>query len=115
MDLSKYELIPTEFATAKKIGLAAQTLNAYVRRGMAEVQKGSPNKYRRIENVSIKIYDFLEKNKNKFNQYFTLYKENEPLGMMCSLVGGEVADCYGNKYNLVGVTTIEIKGKKYVL
>ena len=115
MDLKKYEQIPTEFATAKEIGLSAQTLAAYVRRGMAEVQAGSPNKYRRIENSSIKVYNFLEKNKNKFDQYFTLYKSTENLGMLCSLSSGEVVDCWGKKYNLQDVNAIGIKGVTYPL
>ena len=113
MDLKKYEQIPTEFATAKEIGLSAQTLAAVVRRGMAEVQSGSPNKYRKIENSSIKVYNFLDKNKNKFDQYFTIYKEGEPLGMLCSLIGGEVADCWGKKYDLKGACAIGIKGSIY--
>ena len=115
MDLNKYNQIPTEFSTAASIGLPAQTLTAYARRGMVEVLKGKPNKYRRIDNSGARVYEFLEKNKHKYNQYFTLHKADEQLGMMCSLVNGEVVDCWGNKYDLTGVVTIEIKGVIYKL
>lgn len=115
MDIKKYEQIPNEFATAKEIGLSAQTLSAFVRRGMAEVQQGSPNKYRKIENTSIKVYNFLEKNKNKINHYFGLYKTNEPLGMLCSIVSGEVVDCWGKKYDLQNVYKIRIGAEYYEL
>lgn len=115
MDLTKYEQIPTEYRTAKVIGLSAATLNAYARRGMVEVLKGKPNQYRRIECSGAKVYKFLKDNRTKFNQYFTLHKTNERLGMMCSLVDGEVVDCWGNKYDLTGVVTIEIKGVIYKL
>lgn len=115
MDIKKYEQIPTEFATAKEIGLSAQTLAAYVRRGMAECLSGSPNKYRRIENNAIKVYNFLDKNKNKFDQYFTIYKSNEKIGMLCSLSGGEVVDCWGDKYDLKTAIAVGIKGTVYPL
>ena len=115
MDIKKYKQIPTEFATAKEIGLSAQTLAAYVRRGMAEVLQGSPNRYRRVENDAIKVYNFLDDNKNKIDQYFTIYKVNEKLGMLCSVSGGEVVDCWGNKYNLTGASAIGIKGTTYMI
>ena len=115
MDIKKYELIPTEFATAKEIGLAPQTLSAFAKRGMVEVKAGAPNKYRRIDNSAIKVYNFLEKNKNKINHYFGLCKTNEPLGMMCSIVSGEVVDCWGKKYDLQNVYKIRIGTEYYEL
>lgn len=113
MDLQQYNTIPTTFATAKDIGLAPQTLAAYARRGMVEATNTSPKQYRRIDNSAVKVYEFLAANRNKYNQYFTLYKLGEPLGMMCSIVGGEVVDCWGKKYDLTGVITVEIKGTIY--
>lgn len=113
MDLTKYEQIPIDFATAKQIGLSAQTLAAFVRRGMAEVLPGSPNKYRKIENNSIKVYLFLEKNKNKIDKYFALYNTNENIGMLCSLSNNEVVDCWGKKYDLQKVYSIRINNEIY--
>jgi hypothetical protein len=113
MDLQQYNAIPTTFATAKEIGLAPQTLAAYARRGMVESTNTTPKMYRRIDNSAAKVYEFLTANRNKYKQYFTLHKYGEQLGMMCSLVGGEVVDCWGKKYDLTGVVTIEIKGKIY--
>ena len=82
MDFSKYNQVPTEPATAKEIGLAAATLSAMARRGLIEVIPGKPNKYRRIDNPAIKIYQLLEENKSDFEEFFTLRKKDAKLGML---------------------------------
>ena len=113
MDFTKYNQVPTEFATASTIGLAAATLAAMARRGMVEVLPGKPNKYRRIENPAIKIYQLLEENKDDYDEFFTLRKKDKPFGMLCWLKGGEIVNCWGNKYDLSDVITLELRTKKF--
>jgi hypothetical protein len=113
MDFTKYNQVPTEFATASTIGLAAATLAAMARRGLVEVLPGKPNKYRRIENPAIKIYQLLEENKDDYDEFFVLRKKDVALGMFCWLKSGEVVDCWGNKYDLSNVIALELRTKKF--
>ena len=110
MDLTKYNKVPTEFATAKEIGLAAATLGALARRGLVEVLDTTPKQYRRIENPAIKIYQLYEQNKCDF---FVLYKKNENIGMLCSMSNGDVVDCWGKKYDLTNVCKAVFKKASY--
>ena len=113
MDFSKYNQVPTEPATASQIGLAAATLSAMARRGFVEVIPGKPNKYRRIDNPAIKIYQLLEENKNDFDEFFMLRKKDAQLGMLCYIKGGEIVDCWGKRYDLTGVNYLELRTKKF--
>lgn len=113
MDFTKYNKVPTEFATASVIGLSAATLSAMARRGLVEVLPGKPNKYRRVENSVIKVYQLLEENKDDYSEFFTLRKRNATLGMLCWLKSGEVVDCWGNKYDLSDVVSLELRTKKF--
>ncbi len=113
MDFSKYNQVPTEPATAKEIGLAAATLSAMARRGLIEVIPGKPNKYRRIDNPAIKIYQLLEENKDDFEEFFTLRKKDAKLGMLCYIKGGEIVDCWGKRYDLSDVNYLELRTKKF--
>jgi hypothetical protein len=115
MDFSKYNQVPTEPATAAQIGLAAATLSAMARRGLVEVIPGKPNKYRRIENTTIKIYQLLEENKNDFDEFFTLRKKDTQLGMLCYIKGGEIVDCWGKRYDLTDVCKIEFRTRSFDL
>lgn len=113
MDFSKYNQVPTEPATAAQIGLAAATLSAMARRGLVEVIPGKPNKYRRIENPAIKIYQLLEENKSDFDEFFMLRKKDAQLGMLCYIKGGEIVDCLGKRYDLTDVNYLELRTKKF--
>ena len=116
MDWNKYNLVPSEFATAKEIGLAAATLGAMVRRGFVEATNTTPKKYRRIDTPIINIYRLCEENKNNYDTYFTLWREGITLGMFCSMsANGDILDCYGNKYDLTGVYKIGFRKKEYEL
>lgn len=115
MDWEKYKLVPTEYKTAKEIGLAAATLGAMARRGFVEVQDGSPKKYRKTNNPAINIYHLCEEHKNDYDTYFTLYKKDAPYGMLCSIHEGTIVDCWGNPYDLTNVITIEFRKKKFNL
>lgn len=113
MDFSKYNQVPIEPATASQIGLAAATLSAMARRGLVEVIPGKPNKYRRIDNPTIKIYQLLEENKNDFNEFFILKKKDAPYGMFCSLKKGTIMDCWGKEYDLIDVNYLQIGKKEF--
>ena len=115
MDLEKYNKIPKEFATAREIGLAAATLGAMARRGFVEVLDGSPKKYKRIDNPAIHIYHLCEECADDYDTFFTLRKENETLGMMCSISENTVMDCWGKPYDLTNVIQIEFRTKKFNL
>lgn len=113
MDWSKYyDLIPEEFKTAREIGLAAATLGAMARRGLIEVKDGSPKRYRKIDSTAIKIYQLCDMYKDKYDTYFTLYKEGAPYGMLCSITNGTIVDCWGNPYDLTDVIEISFRKKK---
>ena len=113
MDFSKYNQVPTEPATAKEIGLAAATLSAMARRGLIEVIPGKPNKYRRIDNPTIRIHQLLEENKDDFEEFFMLRKKDAQLGMLCYIKGGEIVDCWGKRYDLTDVNYLELRTKKF--
>ena len=113
MDFTKYNQVPTEPATAAQIGLAAATLSAMARRGLVEVIHGKPNKYRRIENPTIKIYQLLEENKDDFDEFFTLRKKDAKIGMLCYIKGGEVVDCWGERYDLTNVCKMEFRTRSF--
>lgn len=113
MDWEKYNKIPEEFATAREIGLAAATLMAMARRGFVEVKEGSPKKYKKSNNPSIKIYMLCEQNKDDYDTYFTLRKSTEKLGMLCSISNNTVVDCWGNPYDLTNVNRVEFRTKKF--
>ena len=114
MDIAKYELVPTEFATAKEIGLAPATLGAMVRRGMVEATNTSPKRYRRIDNVAIKVYQLCEENKHKYDTYFTVFKKDKELGMLCSISNNNIVDCWGNVYDLTNACAVQF-GKEKIL
>ena len=116
MDWNKYNQIPTEFKTAAEIGLAAATLGAFARRGMVETLDSKPKKYRRIDNPAIKIFQLYEENKSFIDGLFPLWKKDTPIGMMCSMSsGGDVLDCWGNKYDLTNVYKIKFRTKEFLL
>lgn len=113
MDWNKYELVPLEFATASEIGLAAATLGAMARKGLVEVQEGRPKRYRKLNNSVARIYQLCEENKDDFDTYFTLRKKDEPLGMLCSISGSSIVDCWGKAYDLTNVCKVEFRTKQF--
>ena len=117
MDWSKYDKIPEEFATAREIGLAPQTLAALYRRGLVDVLDTVPKQYKRKNGSSVKIYQLCEENsKNLFGStYFILYKSNQDLGMLCSISNNTIVDCWGNFYSLENVNRIKFKNKEVIL
>lgn len=112
MDWEKYNLVPEEFKTAREIGLAAATLGAMARRGFVEVKEGSPKQYRRINSTAVKVYQLCEIYENRYDTYFTLYKEGAPYGMFCSISNGTIVDCWGKPYDLTNVIAISFRKKK---
>lgn len=108
----KYNLLTNDFQTAREIGLAAATLGAMARRGLVEVQDGSPKKYRRNNSDAIKIYYLCDIYSDQYDEYFTLYKTGAPYGMLCSMNNGTIVDCYGNPYDLTNIESISFRKKK---
>ena len=115
MDFSKYNQVPTEFATASAIGLAAATLGAMARRGLVEVLDTKPKQYRRIPNPAIKVYQLVEEHMPKNRHYFTIHKVGEPYGMFCSIKQGKIVDCWGKEYDLTNVCSVEIDKVTYLV
>ena len=99
-------MIPDEFATAREIGLAAATLGAMARKGLVEVKDTSPKQYRKSHNVSAKVYILCDDNKKNYDTYFTIYKKNSKIGMLCSISNNTIVDCWGNKYDLTDTVRI---------
>lgn len=113
MDWGKYNLIPDDFKTAKEIGLAAATLGAMARRGLVEIKDTTPKQYRKLNGNIMQIYYLCDIYADQYDTYFGVYKENEPIGMLCSISNGTIVDCMGNKYDLNNVTSIRF-GKKII-
>jgi hypothetical protein len=113
MDFSKYNQVPTEPATAAQIGVAAATLSAMARRGLVEVVPGKPNKYRRVDSPSVRVYQLINEHKNEIKEFFTLRKKDAPYGMLCSLKQGKIMDCWGKEYDLTDINYVKINGKEY--
>ena len=113
MPLPNLDKIPKEFATAREIGLAAATLGALARRGLVEVLDTTPKQYRRIDGPAARIYQLCEENKKDYDTYFSLYKKNKEIGMLCSIVNNTIIDCWGKSYDLTDVCQIKFRTKKF--
>lgn len=113
MDFTKYNQVPTEPATAAQIGIASATLSAMARRGLVEVISGKPNKYRRIDSPSVRVYQLLDEHKDELGEFFTLRKKDAPYGMLCSLKQGKIMDCWGKEYDLTDVNYLRIGKKEF--
>lgn len=116
MDWNKYNQVPTEFATAKEIGIAAATLGAMARRGMLEVKNSVPKQYRRVHCLLVEIQKLCDENKGEYDKYFTLWRKGQSLGMYCYLSSsGDIYDCWDNKYDLTDVYKIRFRKKEFLL
>ena len=114
MDWNKYNQVPTDWAIAKDIGLAAATLGAMERRGFVESKATKPKQYRRVVTPQVLVYKHIDENREDFEEFFTLWKGGIPCGMLCSLnKAGDVLDCWGNKYDLTGVNRIEFRTRSF--
>lgn len=106
MDWNKYYQVPTEFATAKEIGIAAATLGAMARRGLVEVKNSVPKQYRRLAGTAVKILLLCDEHKDDYDKYFTLWRKGQTLGMYCYISNGTIYDCWDNKYDITDVYKI---------
>ena len=112
MDWNKYYQVPTEFATAKEIGIAAATLGAMARRGMLEVKNSVPKQYRRVNSLLVEINRLCDEHAGEYDKYFTLWKKGQSLGMYCYISNGDIYDCWDNKYDLTDVYKIGFRQLK---
>lgn len=92
--------------TASELGMAAASMTAMVRRGLVDDWSCRPKKYRKKENKLIKILGYLQ---NFEYEFFTLYREGETIGMLCSLDKERVLDCWENLYDLTSVNRLVVK------
>ena len=114
MDWIKYSKIPTEYATASVIGLAAATLTAMERRGFVESLPTKPKQYRRVNTPQALIYKHIYENEDDFGEFFTLYRVNEKIGMLCSInKSGDILDCWGKKYDLANINRITFRTRSF--
>lgn len=113
MPLLNLDKIPEEFKTAREIGLAAATLGALARRGLVEVLDTTPKQYRKISGPAARVYQLCEENKADYDTYFSLYKKDKKIGMLCSIVDNKVVNCWGKPYDLTDVCRVEFRTKKF--
>ena len=114
MDWKKYDLVPTEFATAKEIGLAPATLGAMARRGFVEVLNSTPKQYRKINGKASTIHRLCEENKDDYNEFFSLHRAGEPLNMLCYFSPkGDIVDCWGEIYDLSNIDRVEFNTRRF--
>ena len=97
--------------TASELHVAPATMTAMVRRGLVTAIAGKPKKYKKGINVLVKILDIL---KDKDFEYFTLYKSDRPLGMLCSLKNEQVLDCWEQPYDLTNVYRLVVKHQEFI-
>lgn len=109
----KLALVTTEYQTASKIGLPAATLGALVRRGMVEALDTTPKQYRKVSGTIPKIYTLIEQNKDDYDTYFCLRKEDKKIGMLCSFSKNTVLDCWDKPYDLTGVNRIDFNTRSF--
>lgn len=95
---------------AADLGVAPATMTALVNRGMVEKTNTSPKKYKKLKNTLVSILNILDKNPC---EYFTLYKINQPLGMMCSLKNEKVLDAWDRIYDITDVNIIQVGRIKF--
>lgn len=98
--------------TATELGVAAASLTAMSKRGLVEVIKGKPNRYKKKSSVLPKILSILSQEQPEF---FTLYSDKNSIGMLCSLKKNQIVDCWGNPYSIDGIKFMTIKRKEYEL
>ena len=116
MDWTKYNQVPTEYATASAIGLAAATLGSMERRGFVESKPTKPKQYRRVVTPQVLVYKYIDENRDDFGEFFTLQRSyGEYNGrMLCYLdSAGDVVDCWGKKYDLKDVIRIEFRTRSF--
>ena len=92
--------------TAVELGVAPASMTAMVNRNLVERTASTPRKYRRLANPQVAILDIL----SGFDfEFFTLYKRNQPIGMLCYLEKEKVMDCWGKPYDLTDVNRLVVK------
>ena len=96
--------------TAKELGMAAASMTAMVRRGLVVERAGKPKQYKKVANPLVKILDIL---KDQEFEYFTLYKTDRPLGMLCSLKNERVLDCWEKPYDLTNVCKLIVNHREF--
>ena len=88
--------------TYKDASVHFATLNALVSRGWLE--KVSGNCYR-VTTAGL-TFSYLE-DVMSGQEFFTIRLEGDVLGMMCSIKGADLLDCWGKPY-VIGNTSVEI-------
>ena len=96
--------------TASELGMYAASMTAMVRRGLVEDLNCRPKKYRKKENKLIKILNCL---RNFDYEFFTLYREGQSIGMLCSLDKERVLDCWEKLYDLTNVNRLVVKNVEF--
>jgi hypothetical protein len=96
--------------TAAELGVAPASMTAMINRGLAEKTDTCPRKYRRMANPQASILDILSGFEFEF---FTLYKKDKPIGMLCSLDKERIMDCWGKPYDLTDVNRLVVKKQEF--
>lgn len=98
--------------SAADLGLAPATMTALVNRGMAERTNTAPRKYKKIENKAVVILDYL----SKFTfEFFSLYFDNQELGMLCYLQKDKILDCWGKPQDLTHVNRLVVNKQEFTI
>lgn len=91
--------------TASQLGVAGATMTAMVRRDMVKDCGGKPKHYVKVNSKLGQIKAFYDEWYDKValgtTEYITLWKKNQPIGMMCYWKDGTLYDCYGKLYGSV--------------
>lgn len=87
--------------TAKEWGVAPATLCAMARRNLVSKTNTSPAKYTKLPLAD--TYCNIMKYVDEYNM-IDVYKDGQPLGMLCLIKGNDILDCYGEQYDITGVS-----------
>ena len=89
--------------TYKDAGVHFATLNALVSRGW--LTKVGCSQYK-ITTAGLHFVHLEEIMTG--HEFFTIRRDSDELGMMCSIKGADLLDCWGRPYSLSSAATVEI-------
>lgn len=101
-----------EWYTASQLGVAAASMTAMCNRGMVEKTATTPRKYRKIDNCK---YSTIAATIASYgSEYFTAFKNGSPIGMLCSIKGNRIVDCWDKPYDVSDVEKIMVNKNTYI-
>lgn len=97
--------------TATELNVSGATMTAMANRGLVRKIAAKPCRYAKVENKLAKIMDIVKQFADK--EYFTLFRREEKLGMLCRIKGGCIVDGWDRAYDVSTVYKVQIAKKEF--